>query len=163
VEEIRLGFGLREKRRIRIRLAVYAAAILLLAPVGFSGAFHANPVATVIVLVAVVALGAVRKLEYASEATVVTAEGVVMVIGVRRRTVRWEQITRIEARRRVTLSGTPRMFAYLHLEDTGPIRLPGLVEARFGLSKQDFQDQIGVLLQQWQQQTSRTEAVLVTL
>jgi hypothetical protein len=164
VDEIRLGFGPREKRRIRIRLAVFVAAIALLAPVVFAGAMKANPVATVIVLAAALGFVAVKQLQYASEATLLTPQGVVLTSWLSRRTILWDQITRVEARRRVAgRTGTPRMFAYLHCADGVAIRVPGLLEARFGLPKQEFQDQLGVLLGRWQQETSRTEPVLVTL
>ncbi len=147
-----------------VRLAVLVTVAAVLAPIGFDRAMKVDPVGTVIMLAAALGLGAFKQLEYASEATLLTPQGVVLNSRLKRRTVPWQEITRIEARRRVTVpTGTPRMFAYLHCAGTAPIRVPGLLEARFGLPKQEFQDQLGVLLERWQRETSRTDAVLVTL
>ncbi|WP_370094210.1 hypothetical protein [Streptacidiphilus sp. MAP12-20] len=93
--------------------------------------------------------------------TTLTPEGMVLASLTSRRTVPWNRINRIEVRRRTGRYGTAWMEARILLADAPPLRLPGLQQAWGSQSKEEFQDHVGVMLRYWQQETGRTEAVLV--
>ncbi|MEU6462936.1 PH domain-containing protein [Streptomyces sp. NPDC046976] len=161
MEEIRLGFGPREQRDIRLRA------------LGLTGLFGAVALFVVsrsdgpgwpalVLLAAALALGVLTLLRYGSGTTLLTPSGVVLATWFGRRTVSWERITRIEVRRRVGRYGSAWMIARIHLADARPMPLPGLVEAKSGLPKAEFQSQVRTLLGYWQQATGRTEMVLFT-
>jgi hypothetical protein len=113
-------------------------------------------------LAVILVLAMVTLLRYGSGATLLTPSGMVLSTLFSKETVPWDRISRIEVRRRNGRLGTTWLIARIHRADGSPVPLPGLVEARSGLPKAEFQDQVGVLLNYWQQATGRTEKVLVT-
>ncbi len=161
VEEIRLGFGPRERRDVRLRaiglagLIVAAALFLMSRPDGID-----RPALVLLVVAFVIIV--LTLLRYGSGATLLTPAGVVLATRFGRRTVPWERITRVEVCRRSGMFGPAWMIARIHLADGRPMPLPGLVEAKSGLPKAEFQSQVRTLLDHWQQATGRTETVLFT-
>jgi hypothetical protein len=106
--------------------------------------------------------GVLTMLRSASGATLLTPSSVVLTTVFSRKSVPWDQVTRIEVLGRRGRYGRYWRIARIHRTDARPLPLPGLVEAGAGLSKAEFQEQVRTLLNYWQQATGRTEEVLFT-
>ncbi|WP_370082480.1 PH domain-containing protein [Streptacidiphilus sp. MAP12-16] len=162
MEEIRIGFGRREKRKTLLRLAALVALFGVVGIIKDTPSQAGSPWTIPVVLAMLLILAATTLLNHTWGTTLLTPTGIVMQTLLRRRTVPWDQITRIEVKRRSGLLGNPRMVARIHRTNGAAIELPGLQQSGTGQSKPDFQERVGVLLRYWQQATGRTEAVLVT-
>ncbi len=114
------------------------------------------------VLVVALITGVLTMLRYGSGATLLTPSSVVLTTVFGRKSVPWDQVTRIEVLGRTGRFGQYWRIARIHRTDARPLPLPGLVEAGSGLSEAEFQEQVRTLLNYWQQATGRTEKILIT-
>ncbi|MFI5532153.1 PH domain-containing protein [Kitasatospora sp. NPDC051853] len=163
MEETRIEIGPagrgRTKRRMAGMVLLFGgvATMAVLRDAGGNGAVVGAAVGVLLLVVLA------THVEQGWGSTTLTPAGLVLTSLTGRRTVPWERITRIEVRRRARRYGGSWVEARILLADAAPVRLPGLLEAPGGHTKQEFQDRLGVLLRHWQQATGRTEGVLVRL
>lgn len=164
MEEICIGFGEPQKRAALLRMAGLAALVAVVGVVLYPSGNGNSPWLVPVVLTAGLALAATTLAKRAWGTTLLTQDGVVLRPLLQpSRSVPWDRTTRIEVKRRSGLRGTAWMVVRVHLADGSAVELPGLQQSGLGQSKEEFQEQVGVILGYWQQATGRTEKALVTL